>query len=119
MNYNEIENLKSVFMHLVKKGCRLKNEKLSIDGRIIGIGFKPYWTNPSDTKIDKLEFNYQNNSGKIEPLYLHNVIGYDVVSHDGGEHENIRNITVDLHVYSEAKNRESEPFEKVRISLLS
>lgn len=117
MNYKEIESLKSLLMHLVMRGCKLKNNDSSVNGKIVGMGFRPYWTNPVDSKIEKLEFNYQDNCGQIMPFNLYDVIGYKVVFQDGEEFEDSQNVTLDMHVFSTQKSRETEPYENVRIFL--
>jgi hypothetical protein len=78
MNYKEIESFKSILLQMVKQGCSIKNDDFSVDGRVAGVGFKPYWTYPTDSKINKLEFNILDNRGRIAPFYLYNIIGCDV-----------------------------------------
>ncbi|MCX7708479.1 MAG: hypothetical protein N2484_01370 [Clostridia bacterium] len=117
MNYREIENLKTVITQLAKKGCRLTSNDYGVNGRIVGIGFKPCWTNPVDSRIERLEFNCQDGSGSIIPFYLYNIIGFDIVSLDGEELDNSKKITLDMYVLSTERIKEMEGFERVRINL--
>jgi len=50
MNYQEIEKLKAVLTKMMKKGCMLMIPAYGAEGRIVSIGFRPYWTNPVTQK---------------------------------------------------------------------
>lgn len=117
MNYKQIENLKLALLSLARQGCRLDIPSHGINGRIIGVGFKPYWTSPVDSKIEKLEINYIDGSDRIVPFSFHNIIGYDVISNDGTGYESMENACMDIHVFSQSKSRDEESIEKVRIEI--
>jgi len=68
MNYQEIEKLKAVLTKMMKKGCMLMIPAYGAEGRIVSIGFRPYWTNPGDSKIEKLEINFVDNRGRVVPF---------------------------------------------------
>jgi hypothetical protein len=121
MNYIDIERLKYALANLVRQGCRIKIPNYGIDGKVVGVGFKPYWTNPYDSKIDKLEFNILDNYGQIFPFYFNYITGYDVLSHDGREFEDSKNINIDIFMYSpnKARARNEESSEKVHIEIIS
>ncbi len=117
MNYKDIEFLKSTLTSLVKQGCTLEIPSYGVGGRVVGIGFKPYWTNPVDSKVERLELNFMDNYGRLTPFNFYNVTGYDVVSRDEDKAAGLRNICLDIHVYSPGKSRDEEPSEKVRLNL--
>jgi len=83
MNYQEIEKLKAVLTKMMKKGCMLMIPAYGAEGRIVSIGFRPYWTNPGDSKIEKLEINFVDNRGRVVPLCIYSIIGYEIVSFEG------------------------------------
>lgn len=122
MNLQEIEKLKSILTQFVMKGCHIqcfapKDTSSKISGRVLGVGFKPLWSSPIDSKIDKIELNYIDQKGNLQPYSLYNVIGYEIVSYDGNGVEDSNNITFNMHVYSSAKSTSQEPFDKVRIDI--
>jgi hypothetical protein len=117
MDYKQIESLKMALINLAKQGSSLKIPLYNIDGRIVGVGFKPYWTSPLDSKIDKLEINYVDRLGRVIPFRFYNIIGYDVISNDGRDYDSMKNVSLDIHVYSPDKSRDEEPYEKVRIDI--
>ena len=114
MNYREIESLKRTLLNLVRQGCRLRIPAHGITGKIVGIGFNPYWTSPLDSKIEKLELNFTDDGGRVRPFTFYNVIGYDFISGDSRE-----NACLDIHVYSANKGRDEEPSEKIRMDIFT
>jgi len=42
--------IKAVLTKMMKKGCMLMIPAYGAEGRIVSIGFRPYWTNPGDSK---------------------------------------------------------------------
>ena len=96
MDYKDIEKFKSAIMHLVSKGCNVSFPEQGIQGRVVGVGYKPYWTSPGDTIIKKLELNITDACGRIIQYKLDNVIGYKVVSHDDNGFRNSDNISFEI-----------------------
>ncbi|MFZ5989518.1 MAG: hypothetical protein ACOYWZ_20670 [Bacillota bacterium] len=117
MNSRDIEKLKETLTNMMKNGCKLHVPAYGASGRVVGIGFKPYWTNPIDSKIEKLEINFMDNNGRIIPFNFYNVIGYDIVSHEGQRLDNANSISLDIHVYSPVKSRDEESYDKVRVEI--
>jgi hypothetical protein len=117
MNYNEIEALKNILANLSRKGCRLRIPSYGIDGRLVGIGFKPYWTTPTDTKIEKIEFNVIDSFGRTAPFILSYITGYDVISGNDSEPDGPKVMDFDFHVYSPGNSRFKQPNEKVRVEM--
>lgn len=119
MNYTEIERLKLTLTSLVRQGCRVKVPAYGVEGRVIGVGFKPYWTNNIDSKIDKLEFNIMDNYGRVFPFNFNYVTGYDVITKDANRFEDSKNVSMDIVVYSPNKSRDENFSEKVRLEIIS
>lgn len=119
MNYRDIERFKAILTNMLKSGARFEVPSHGINGRVVGIGFKPYWTNPADTKIDKLELNIADSYGRITPFSFNYVIGYDVASYDGRRLEHSKRISLDIHVYASKAERDSDPWEKVRLNIIA
>ncbi len=119
MNHKEIQNLKSILSGLVKHNCNLHCPDFEITGKIVGVGFKPYGTNPMDSKIEKLEFNFIDAHGRIIPFYLYNVIGYDILSRDGNNYENTKNLSLEIHLFAPDKVLDAKPYNKVRLDIIS
>ncbi|WP_341876771.1 hypothetical protein [Defluviitalea saccharophila] len=122
MNLQEIEKLKSILTQFVMKGCHMQcisnqNNSLKAAGRVVGVGFRPLWSSPIDSKIEKIELNYIDQRGTLQPYSLYNVVGYDIVSYDGENIEDSDHISFDMHVYSPIKAASTEPYDKVRISI--
>ncbi|HEX9062140.1 MAG TPA: hypothetical protein VF941_18335 [Clostridia bacterium] len=116
MNVNEIEILKGALSQMVMKGCTVKNDTYKVEGKVVGIGFKPYWSNPYDSKIEKLELNILNRYGRIIPFVFNNIIGYDILSHDGASINDSKNISLDIHVFSNRRDL-NEPYEKIKVDI--
>jgi len=117
VNLKEIEVLKSILVQLTKKGCELSDSKIGVYGRIVGVGFKPLWGNPTDSKIDRIEFNYIDTKGAIKQFVIYNIVGYEFVSADGDNLENSHQIALDILIYSPTKTKASEPYDKVHLFL--
>ncbi|HHW67787.1 MAG TPA: hypothetical protein GXX16_08790 [Epulopiscium sp.] len=122
MNLQEIEKLKSILTQFVMQGCHMQcipnqNAALRASGRVVGVGFRPLWSSPIDSKIEKIELNYIDQRGTLHPYSLYNVIGYDIVSYDGQNLENSDHIIFDMHVYSPIKAASKEPYDKVRLDI--
>lgn len=119
MNFKQIEILKLALLHLSRQGSLVSIPAYGISGKIAGVGFRPYWTGPADTKIEKLELNIIDKSGKVKLFNFDNVIGYDVVSNDGRGYDTMKNATLDIHIFSTDKQTDHKPMEKVRIEICS
>jgi len=79
MNYQEIEKLKAVLTKMMKRlyaydsglWSRRKNCKYWIQALLDKSG---------DSKIEKLEINFVDNRGRVVPLCIYSIIGYEIVS---------------------------------------
>lgn len=117
MNYNQIEKLKSTMINISKNGSRLRIPSCGISGRIVGVGFKPFWTSPADSKIEKLEINFVDDFGNLVPFRFFNIVDYDVVDREDRGKDKIKSISLDIHVCSFNQTINRETVEKVRLEL--
>lgn len=117
MNFKEIESLKVILSNMAKTGCKIEVPAYGIRGRILGVGYKPYWTTQIDSKIEKLEINIADENGRIVPFSFLNVTGFSIVSNDGERVQNSNNVGLDIQIYAPIKERDEEPIKKIRVEL--
>ena len=117
MNSKEIDVLKLAITNMMQLGCTVNIPEYDVKGRIIGVRFKPYWTKPVDTKIERLEFNIVDESGRIKPFTLYDIIGYDILSYDVKSSGELESVNMDIHLLSTENVSQKEPFDKVRVEL--
>jgi hypothetical protein len=117
MNPQQIEKLKSILVHKASRGCKMRILSHVINGRLIGVGFKPYWSGPHDSKIDKLEFNYADNWGKVHTYHICDVVGYDIHYDEEEDFDPFRCKSLDIYAFSPMKSRQKEPYEKIHMEL--
>jgi len=117
MNYRLIEELKAFFTKAAQKGCIVRIPSHNVKGRIVGVGFKPYWTSPADSKLEKLELNIADPAGRIIPFNFWNVIGYSFVSNDCKSISDSGRTGINIHVYNPFAKKDSEPYDKVLVEL--
>jgi len=117
MDFREIENLKTFLMERLREGYRMSIDSLGVDGRIISIGFRPYWTNPGDSKIDKLEFNILKENGKIIPVSLNHLIGYKAAAHGGTSPADSKELNLQLMLYSPNRLDDRHPYDTINLRL--
>jgi hypothetical protein len=96
LNYIEIDRLKGIFSNMLKDQDNLRSIDLGIDGKLIAIGYKPYWTSRNDSKIEKLELNFLSNRGIMVPLILNNIVDYELYPKEGRRNKKYRINTIEL-----------------------
>ena len=117
MNYKEIESLKLALLSLSRKGCSIKIPSAGLNGKIIGVGFKPYWTGPMDSIIEKLEINYIDENGRVKTYHMNAITGYEVLSNDGRGYDSMKRASIDFRVYSADKGSERSKDETIKVDL--
>jgi hypothetical protein len=117
VDYKAIDELKSEITNLVKDGKFIGISQFRISGKVIGAGFKPYWTSRYDSKIDKLELNILNKSGAIIPFVFNNIVGYEKSLEDLVSENDSSKKYLEIHVFSPNKAREKEPYDKIRLEI--
>lgn len=117
MNYWDIESLKSIMVNIIKQGSLLDIPSFGVGGRVVGVGFKPYWTNLDDSKIEKMELNLIDSIGRVFPFSFYNIVGFDIVSPDSQRMDETGNAYIEIFVFSPNKSREAEPYDKIRVNV--
>lgn len=124
MNYNEINRLKNVFSHLSMGQNIVRNLDYGIDGRIVAIGYHPYWTGQNDTKIEKLELSFLSDSGVLVPLLLKNIVDFNILPKENRRSRKYRMTAIELTIFNEdmrqlinTKN-EKDIYEKIKLDII-
>jgi len=120
LNYTEIDKLKSIFSNMLKNQNTLRSIDLGIDGKLIAIGYNPYWTSKFDSKIEKLELNFLSNNGIMVPLILSNIVDYELYPKESKRNKNYRINTIDLMILSPYLNPKNakDIYDKVKIEII-
>jgi len=113
----KIEAFKFTLTDMARQGCRILIADQNISGRIVGIGFKPFWTGSADSKIERLDFNYVDDRGQLHAYRFHDIIGYEIISNEDTRKTDSETICLDLYVFSPSKANTDEPYDKMRIEL--
>lgn len=118
MDYRDIESFKYSLIKLLQKGCTLKIPAYGVEGRIVAIGFKPYWTSPIDSIIDKLEFNIlDKRSGRIVPFCFNYMTGYKIIPSGNNCNRDTESVCLDILIYSPGKKRDEDSNDAIRIEI--
>jgi hypothetical protein len=112
--------LKSIFSNMLKNQNTLRSIDLGIDGKLIAIGYKPYWTSQHDSKIEKLELNFLSSRGIMVPLILKNIVDFELYPKDGRRNKKYRVNTIELMILSPYMNPRNakEIYDKVKFEIL-
>ncbi len=120
MDYMEIDKLKSLFSDMLRNQNIIRSMDLGIEGRLIAIGYKPYWTSRQDSKIETLELNFQNSNGVMIPIILRNVVNYELHPKEGKRNKKYRVSMIDIMLlspYMLSKNSK-DVYNKIRLEIL-
>jgi hypothetical protein len=119
MQYSKIESLKLTLTNLARQGSKIRIPSFDVSGKIVGIGFKPYWTSPLDSKIETLEIQFTDDYGRLIPFNFYNITNYDIIENDRAQKDDSINTTLDIHIFSPNKNRDEDPYEKIRVEIFN
>jgi len=105
---------------MLKNQNTLRSIDLGIDGKLIAIGYNPYWTSKFDSKIEKLELNFLSNNGIMVPLILSNIVDYELYPKESKRNKNYRINTIDLMILSPYLNPKNakDIYDKVKIEII-
>ena len=120
LNYIEIDRLKNIFSNMLINQHNLRSIDLGIDGKLIAIGYKPYWTSKNDSKIEKLELNFLSNRGIMVPLILKNIVNYELYPKEGKRNKRYRINTIELMIlapYIQPQNVKTI-YDKVKFEII-
>ncbi len=120
MDYMDIDRLKNLFSDMLRNQYTLRSMDLGIDGKLIAVGYKPYWTNRQDSKIEALELNFYNNQGIMVPIILRNVVNYELYPKEGKRNKKYRVNMVELMMlspYMLARNSK-DVYDKIKLEII-
>ena len=118
MNYKEIDMLKSVFSDILKNQNTLRSTDLGLDGKLMAIGYNPFWTNRYDSKIDKLELSFLSSRGIMVPLILKNIVDFELYPKEGRRNRRYRINTIELMILSLYNNPTRDIYDKVKFEVI-
>jgi hypothetical protein len=120
LDYMDIDRLKNLFSDMLRNQLTLRSMDLGIDGKLIAVGYKPYWTSRQDSKIETLELNFLNNKGIMVPIILRNVVNYEFYPKEGRKGKNYRVNMIELMLLSPimlARNSR-DVYDKIKLEMI-
>jgi hypothetical protein len=120
LNYKEIDILKGVFSNMLKNQYTLRSIELGINGKLIAIGYNPYWTSRLDSKIEKIELSFLNSRGIMVPLVLNNVVDFEIYPKEGRRSKKYRINTIELMTLSPYVNPKNQKdiYDRVKFEVI-
>ncbi len=120
MDYMDIDRLKNLFSDMLRNQWTLRSMDLGIEGKLIGIGYKPYWTNRQDSKIETLELNFLGSRGVMVPIILKNVVDYELYPKEGKKSKKYRANMIEfilLSPYMLTRNSK-DVYDKIKLEII-
>ncbi len=105
---------------MLKNQYTLRSIELGINGKLIAIGYNPYWTSHLDSKIEKLELSILNSRGIMVPLVLKNVVDFEIYPKEGRRNKKYRINTIELMIlspYTYPKNQK-DIYDRVKFEII-
>lgn len=105
---------------MLKNQNTIRSIDLGIDGRLIAIGYNPYWTSQFDSKIEKLELNFLSSRGIMVPLILRNIVDFELYPKEGRRNKKYRINTIELMMLSPYMNPKNvkDIYDKVKFEII-
>jgi len=105
---------------MLKDQSTLRSIDLGIDGKLIDIGYRPFWTSQHDSKIEKLELNFLSDKGILVPLVLNNIVDYELYPNEGKRNKKYRINTIELMTLSPYLNPRNAKniYDKVNLEII-
>lgn len=93
---------------------------LGIEGKLIAIGYKPYWTNRQDSKIETLELNFLSSNGIMVPIILRNVVNYELYPKEGKKSKKYRVNMMELLLLSPymLSRNSKDVYDKIKLEII-
>ncbi len=120
MDYMDIDRLKNLFSDMLRNQWTLRSMDLGIEGKLIAIGYKPYWTNRQDSKIETLELNFLGSRGVMVPIILKNVVDYELYPKEGKKSKKYRANMIEfilLSPYMLSRNSK-DVYDKIKLEII-
>ncbi len=120
MDFMEIDKLKGLFSDMLRKQYVIRSVDLGIEGRLIAVGYKPYWTSRQDSKIETLELNFLSSNSAMVPIILRNVVNYELHPKEEKRNKKYRVNMIEIMLlspYMLSKNAK-DVYDKIRFEIL-
>ncbi len=120
MDYMDIDRLKNLFSDMLRNQHTLRSMDLGVDGKLMAVGYKPYWTSRQDSKIETLELNFLSSKGVMVPIILRNVVNYELYPKEGRKNKNYRANMIELMLlspYMLARNSK-DVYDKIKLEII-
>ncbi len=120
MDYMDIDRLKNIFSDMLRNQYTLRSMELGIDGKLMAVGYKPYWTSRQDSKIETLELNFLSSKGVMVPIILRNVVNYELYPKEGRKNKKYRVNMIELLIlspYMLARNSK-DVYDKIKLEII-
>jgi len=112
--------LKNIFSDMLRNQYTLRSMELGIDGKLMAVGYKPYWTSRQDSKIETLELNFLSSKGVMVPIILRNVVSYELYPKEGRKNKKYRVNMIELLIlspYMLARNSK-DVYDKIKLEII-
>ncbi len=105
---------------MLKNQNTIRSIDLGIDGKLIAIGYNPYWTSQYDSKIEKLELNFLSSRGIMVPLILRNIVDFELYPKEGRRNKKYRINTIELMILSPYMNPKNvkDIYDRVKFEII-
>jgi hypothetical protein len=120
LDYMDIDRLKNIFSDMLRNQYTLRSMELGIDGKLMAVGYKPYWTSRQDSKIETLELNFLSSKGVMVPIILRNVVSYELYPKEGRKNKKYRVNMIELLIlspYMLARNSK-DVYDKIKLEII-
>ncbi|OPX43183.1 hypothetical protein CLHUN_29330 [Ruminiclostridium hungatei] len=120
MDYMDIDRLKNLFSDMLRNQSTLRSMDLGIEGKLIAIGYKPYWTNRQDSKIETLELNFIDKRGVMVPIILKNVVDYELYPKEGKKSKKYRANMIEIILLSPymLSRNSKDVYDKIKLEII-
>jgi len=120
LDYMDIDRLKNLFSDMLRNQSTLRSMDLGIEGKLIAIGYKPYWTNRQDSKIETLELNFIDKRGVMVPIILKNVVDYELYPKEGKKSKKYRANMIEIILLSPymLSRNSKDVYDKIKLEII-
>lgn len=105
---------------MLKNQYTLRSIELGINGKLIAVGYNPYWTSRLDSKIEKIELSFLNSRGIMVPLVLKNVVDFEIYPKEGRRSKKYRINSIELMTLSPYVNPKNQKdiYDRVKFEVI-
>lgn len=105
---------------MLKNQYTLRSNDLGIDGKLIAIGYNPYWTGQLDSKIEKIELSFFSTRGIMVPIVLKNIVDFEIYPKEGRKNKKYRINNIELLLLSPYVNPKNQKdiYDRVNFEII-